>query len=233
MKNVVIFGASGHGSVVLDCIEKEGIFKVLGFVDSFKRKGTRINGYTVLGSEFDLPYISEKNDLAGGIVAIGDNWIRKLVVDRIFKILPNFNFVTAIHPTAEVGKDVEIGNGTVLMPGVIANANSVIGDFCILNTNASLGHDGRMEDYSSLAPKACIGGNLLLGKFSAICLGANVIDNITIGSHTVVGAGSLVVGNLDSYTLAYGAPAKRIKTRVIGEPYLSGGKKQSSKSRIF
>jgi phospholipid/cholesterol/gamma-HCH transport system permease protein len=28
MQNVVIFGASGHGSVVLDCIEKEAKFKV-------------------------------------------------------------------------------------------------------------------------------------------------------------------------------------------------------------
>lgn len=224
MQNVVIFGASGHGSVILDCIEKEGKYKVLGFIDSFKKKGAKINGYPILGSEIDLPYLMEKYNFFRGIIAIGDNWIRKLVVDRILKISPDFDYVNAVHPKAEIGKNVDIGKGTVLMPGVIVNANSVIGDFCILNTNSSLGHDGRMENYSSLAPKSCTGGNFRLGKFSAVCLGANIIDNITILEHSVIGAGSLVVGNIEDHILAYGAPARKIRNRITGEPYMSGGK---------
>ena len=225
MQNVVIFGASGHGSVVLDCIEKQGKYKVIGFIDSFKKKGININGYTVLGSEVDLPYLMEKYNFSAGIIAIGDNWSRKLVVDRILKIAPNFDYISAVHPKAEIGKNVDIGKGTVLMAGVIVNANSVIGDFCILNTNASLDHDGRMENYSSFAPKSCAGGNFRLGKFSAICLGSNIIDNITILEHSVIGAGSLVVGNIEGHILAYGSPAKKIRNRIAGEPYLSGRKK--------
>lgn len=172
----------------------------------------------------------EKYNFSKGIIAIGDNWIRKLFVDRILKISPNFNYINAVHPKAEIGKDVEIGKGTVLMPGVIVNANSVIGDFCILNTNSSLGHDGRMEKFSSLAPKSCTGGNFRLGKHSAVCLGANVIDNITILEHSVIGAGSLVVGNIEDHVLAYGAPAKKVRNRRPGEPYMSGEKKSTTVS---
>ncbi|RRQ50900.1 transferase [Maribacter algicola] len=224
MQNIIIFGASGHGSVVLDCIEKEGKYKVIGFIDSFKKKGAIINGYPILGTEFDLPFLIDKYNIRGGIVAIGDNWIRSSMVDRINKISPNFSYVSVVHPSAEVGKGAQYGVGTVIMPGVIVNANSVIGNFCLLNTNSSLGHDGFMQDFSSLAPKTCTGGNLILGKYSALCLGANVIDSITIGEHTVVGAGSLVVGNLESNILAFGSPAKKIKVRNIGEPYMSGRK---------
>ncbi len=43
MKNIVIIGASGHGSVILDCIEKENKYNLLGFVDSFKKKGIKQN----------------------------------------------------------------------------------------------------------------------------------------------------------------------------------------------
>ncbi|MBT8184546.1 MAG: transferase, partial [Eudoraea sp.] len=39
MNNIVIIGASGHGSVVLDCIEQENKYNLVGFVDSFKKRG--------------------------------------------------------------------------------------------------------------------------------------------------------------------------------------------------
>lgn len=224
MHNVIIFGASGHGSVVLDCLEKEGRYNVIGFVDSYKKKGTRINGYQVLGSEFDLPFLMNRFNVFGGIVAIGDNWTRKLIVDRIVKIIPEFNFVNTVHPEAVIGKDVLMGCGSVIMPGAIVNANAVIHDFCIINTNSSLGHDGVMDSYSSLAPSVCSGGNLSLGQFSAVSLGVNIINGIEIGSHTVIGAGALVVDNFGDHVVAYGSPARVIRKRTKGESYLGSSK---------
>lgn len=221
MKNVIIFGASGHGSVVLDCIEQEGKYNMIGFVDSYKKKGRRQNGYEILGNEADLPVLIEKFNIFGIIVAIGDNWTRKTIVDKVSEIAPNLNFISAIHPNATIGKDVVIGTGTVIMPGAIVNANCTVGEFCILNTSCSLDHDGRMEHFSSLAPRVCTGGNLHLGKYSALCLGANVIESITIGEHVVVGAGSLVISDFESYVLVYGSPARVIKPRAIGDKYLS------------
>ncbi|WP_249356516.1 hypothetical protein [Maribacter sp. ACAM166] len=152
MQNVIIFGASGHGSVVLDCLEKEGKYNVIGFVDPYKLKGARVNGYQVLGSEYDLPYLINRSNIVGGIVAIGDNWTRKCIVDRIVRVVPHFNFINTAHPKAIIGIDVMMGCGSVFMPGAIINANSRIHDFCIINTNSSLGHDSIMESYSSLAP---------------------------------------------------------------------------------
>ena len=228
MQNIVIFGASGHGSVVLDCIEQEAKYNVVGFIDSFKKQGTEVNGYTVLGGEYDLPYLIDKYQIFGGLVAIGDNWIRNLVVDRILKIAPEFNYISAVHPSAQIGKDVQIGKGSVVMPGVTINANAIIAKHCILNTNSSLDHDGFMNNFSSLAPNVCVGGNFILGRGSAICLGTNVIENITVGEYSVVGAGSLLVGNVSSCVVVYGAPAKIVRKRIPSEPYLSGNKKSSS-----
>ena len=221
MKNVVIFGASGHGGVVLDCLEKEGKYNVVGFLDSFKKKGRRHCGYEILGNEFDLPYLIDKYNISGGFVAVGDNWIRKNIVERIAGISPEFEFISTVHPSVILGRDVKIGNGVVVMPGVVINANTEVGDFCILNTFSSIDHDSIMQDYSSLAPRVCIGGSFNLGKFSAICLGAQIIESISIGEHTVVGAGSLVVRDLDSFVLSYGSPARVIRTRQEGEAYLS------------
>lgn len=220
----MIIGASGHGSVVLDIIEKERKYNVVGFIDTYKGKCRLQNGYEILGNEDELPYLMEKFNFSAGIVAIGDNWIRKKVVDKISLIVPEFNFIATVHPQSILGRDVRIGRGTVIMPGAIINSNSFVGDFCIVNTTASLDHDSIMGDYSSLAPRASTGGHVHLGEFSAICLGANVIEGINIGHHTIVGAGALVVSDIKSHVVAYGAPSQIVRSRTEGEPYLSQGK---------
>lgn len=233
MKNIVIVGASGHGGMILDCIEKQGLYKAVGFVDSFKKMGPTRSGYEVLGSEKDLPWLIDKFNLHGVVLAIGNNWMRKNVAKKISSIAPGLVFVNVIHPSAIIGRNVEIGQGTVVMPGVIVNANSKIGNFCILNTNSSLGHDGKMENFSSIASGVCTGGNLWLGQFSAISLGANVIENITIGAHSVIGAGSLVVENVKSNLVVYGCPARTIRRRGVGDPYLSGDTESCDNRRVL
>ena len=220
MKNVIIFGASGHGSVVLDILHKSEEFQPVGFVDSFIKKGTKKNGYRVLGSEFDLLHIIEKHNVYGGIVAVGDNWVRRRLVRLILRLAPRFIFINAVHPTAILGENVSFGSGIAVMPGVIVNSNSVIGDHCILNTRSSVGHDGILSDFSSLASGVCCGGNLNLGTGAAISLGTLVIENIGIGAWSVVGAGSLVLDEIPDTVVAYGSPARIIRKRRAGEPYL-------------
>ena len=222
MKSIIIIGASGHGGMIVDCIEKEGLYDVLGFIDSFKKKGTKLNGYQVLGSEEQLPHLIDKFNIQGVILAIGNNWTRKVVYEKVSQIAPNLEFVTTIHPSAIIGKDVRVGKGSVIMPGTIINASATVGNFCILNTNSSLGHDGQMDDFSSIASGCCTGGNLRLGRYSAISLGTNIIESISIGEHSVIGAGSLVIDSVKSFEVVYGSPARFIRSRNVDDPYLSG-----------
>ena len=220
MKDIIIIGASGHASVVLDCIEKENKYRVVGFVDSFKSKRQLFFGLPILGTEDDLPKIMSKNEIFGGIIAIGDNWSRKVIADKIYSIHPNFNYINVIHPNTTIGKNVTLGKGTVLMPGVIINSSSVVGEHCILNTNSCLEHDSSMGDFSSISPNVCTGGNIHIGTLSAICLGATIIEGITIGDSVVVGAGSLVLNNISDRVVAFGSPAKVVRKRKENDSYL-------------
>ena len=138
-------------------------------------------------------------------------------------------FINAIHPSAIIGKKVGLGHGIAIMPGVVINSDSKIEDFCILNTNSSLGHDGVMKGFSSIASGVKTGGNLLLNECSAISIGATVIENIVIGNDSVIGAGSLVNKNIPSLVVAYGVPAKIIRPRNEEDKYLFSEKKCLSK----
>ncbi|WP_378173695.1 acetyltransferase [Aquimarina sp. SS2-1] len=220
MEKIVIIGASGHAKVVIETIESNGKYQIYGLIDSFKPTGDKLLGYEILGTE-DLIKDLVKRGISKGIVAIGDNWTRHSMHNRIKEIAPEFEFITIIHPSAIISSSVTVGKGTVILASVKVNALAEIGDGCILNTNASFGHDGKLGNFSSIAPGVTVGGNVTVGFCSAISLGANVIQGINIGKHSIIGAGSLLLHDVDDYKLVYGVPGEVIKTVKKGKRYLS------------
>lgn len=214
MKDIVIFGTGGHAKVVSDIIAKQKLYNLKAFVS--------LN--SSLSEFMGLPHHNQnqlnKLDFNLGIVAIGDNFIRKQVVELILSIKPDFSFVTAIHPSAQVGVECAIAPGAVVMANAVINPGTKIGQHCIINTGALVDHDVTVEDFASIAPGCTLGGNVKVGSFSAISLGASIIHGINIGEHAVVGAGSVVVKNIDAYSLSYGNPCKLVRQRKAGEKYL-------------
>jgi len=220
MKNILLFGSSGHARVIADIIEQEGLFKIIGLIDMNQPSGAKCFGLEVLGSDNDLPRLIEKHDVEGGIIAVGDNWLRHLIAQKIFKLIPDFNFVKAIHPSAQIANQVNLKRGTVVMAGAVINSGSEIGEFCIVNTQSSIDHDNVFGDYSSIMPNAATGGNVRVGEFSALGMGANILHKVQIGAHSVIGAGSLVLKDVKENSVVYGSPASWQKDRKTGEPYL-------------
>jgi sugar O-acyltransferase (sialic acid O-acetyltransferase NeuD family) len=219
-ENIVVVGSSGHAKVVIDAVEKQGRHRIAGLVDSFRPAGESAFGYKVLGTETDLAALAESLDIGGCVVAVGDNWRRHLVVEKILAGVPALEFVTVVHPSAQLARGVSLGRGTVVMAGAVVNSDSRVGDFCILNTRSALDHDSEMEDYASLAPGATTGGNVRIGAYSAISLGASVIHGRTIGRHAVIGAGAVVLQDIPDLAVAYGTPARVVRTREEGDKYL-------------
>jgi sugar O-acyltransferase (sialic acid O-acetyltransferase NeuD family) len=220
MKNIVLFGSSGHATVIADIIEKEGLYNILGLIDANQPTGTNCSGHEVLGSDEELPQLIEKHSLEGGIIAVGDNWIRHSIAQKILKLIPDFIFFKAIHPSAQIANQVNLKRGTVVMAGAVINSGSEIGEFCIVNTKSSIDHDNFFADYSSIMPNAATGGNVKVGEFSALGMGASILHQVQIGKHSVIGAGSVVLKNVSDHSVVYGSPARLQKTRKIGEPYL-------------
>jgi acetyltransferase-like isoleucine patch superfamily enzyme len=77
-----------------------------------------------------------------------------------------------------------------------------------------------LGDFSSLAPGAVTGGLVIVGECSAIGVGAAISDRISIGSNSVVGTGAVVVRDIPDFVVAYGNPARAMRSRSEGEKYL-------------
>jgi sugar O-acyltransferase (sialic acid O-acetyltransferase NeuD family) len=217
---IILVGASGQAKVIVDILECAGEHQIVGICDRDHSPGSDFMGYPVLGRDTELPVIAQRNGVDGAIIAIGDNWVRARLVERYSQEMPSLAFPTAVHPSAVLGRGVTVGEGTIVMAGVVINGPSQIGRHCAVCTSASMDHDSVMEDFSSLAPGVSLGGLVHVGEYSAIGTGAASRHRIHIGAHTVVGAGAAVVADLPDHVIALGVPARVHRTRETGEPYL-------------
>jgi len=218
--SIFLFGAGHHCNVVIDIVEKEAKYKIIGIIDSKRDIGSKYNDYNIIGRQEDLNELSKKYNTNKGIVCIGDNYLRYKLSSLISEIISDFQFVNAIHPSVLLGKGVIIGVGNVLMPGVVVNPYAEIKNHCIINTKSTLEHNCLMGDFSSISAGVTTGGYVIIGKFSAIALGVTLFDRISIGENTVIGSGSLVTKDFPDNKLVYGNPAKIIRDRKLGERFL-------------
>ncbi len=201
----VIYGAGGHGAVVLDCLRSANL-EVIGFLDdSPELAGTKNCGLPVLGTlaaSIDLL----RREQAAVVPGIGDIAMRRQICEEV--AAAGLVLAGAVHASALVSPSAVVGAGTVLCPGAIVNARSRIGRGCIVNTGASVDHDCELGDFVHVSPGAHLGGNVVVGPGTMLGLGLAVIPHVKIGAWSVVGAGSVVVRNIPEKALAYGNPAR-------------------------
>lgn len=210
-ESIFVFGASGHGKVVIDIIERQDEYKIACLVDDNSRlKGCEFFGYTVVGGKDELLEVRKSHGSLKGIVAIGNNAARRNVAEWL--VAKGFSFITAIHPTVALSRGVSVGKGTVVMAGAVLNADASVGDFVIVNTGATVDHDCVIGSGVHLAPGVALCGSVRVGEGTFVGAGTTVIPNITIGRNVLVGAGATVVRDVPDGVLVMGTPARVVST---------------------
>ena len=217
---LLLVGSSGQAHAVLAVLQRLGAYQVVGLIDSYQPRGSHCHGYPILGSIADLPELCALHAVEQVFIAIGDNYQRDVMMATVARCCPGIHFPVLIDPSAVIGHGVSIGDGSIIMPLAHVGPGSILGSGCLVNTRSSLDHDGQMGAFASLAPGATTGGDVSIGARSAIGLGAAVRHHVSIGSDTVIGMGSLVTSDWPDGVVAYGTPARLIRTRTVDEPYL-------------
>jgi sugar O-acyltransferase (sialic acid O-acetyltransferase NeuD family) len=220
MERLLIVGASEHGRSVLDVAKRAGAYEVVGLLDDGRPVGGTVLGVPVLGPVGALDQLRAETGASAIFVAIGDNMVRRRVAHRIRALQPLLPFAVLVHPSAQIGMDVELGEGTVVHAGAVIGPGSRVGAQVIVNTRASIDHDCRLADGVSVAPGAVLGGCCDIGNAAAVGIGAVLIHGRQVGAHSVIGAGAVVVRDLPEAVVAYGNPARVIRPRSPGDTYL-------------
>jgi UDP-N-acetylbacillosamine N-acetyltransferase len=207
---LVIWGASGHALVVADAARVQGKFSIAGFLDDrLERKGSPFAGSEVLGGRDALREL-----YARGVrhlhVAVGHCATRLKLAS--FAQSEGFVLATVVHPSAVIAESTPVGDGTFVAAGVVVNVGARVGESVILNTSCSVDHECHVQAGVHLGPGVRLGGGVQVGRAAWVGIGATILDHLSIGEGTIVGGGAVVVRDIPAGVVAYGMPARVVRS---------------------
>jgi acetyltransferase EpsM len=205
---VLVYGAGGHGRVVLDAALRVSELRVTGLLDDDPtRMGERVLGVEVLG---DVSILTQPRFHACRVVvAIGDAEARAVAVARVEAA--GLGFVAIVHPTAFIARKTAIAEGVMILPMAVLHTGTSVGVHTIVNTGAIVEHDCRIGEYAHVAPGVRLGGGVTVGRAALVGIGATVLPGVRIGECATVGAGAVVVKDVHPGLVVIGAPARDVR----------------------
>ena len=185
---IILLGAGGHSRACIDVIEQEGHFQIAGLVGLPEQRHDHHLGYSIIGTDEDLPQLVKKYSFA--LVTVGQLESPDLRICLCMQALKlGFQLPVVVAPTAHVSRHAIIGSGTIVMHGAIVNAGARIGNNCIINTRALIEHDAIVEDHCHISTGAILNGGAVVGADSFIGSGSVIKEGITLGKRCIVGMG--------------------------------------------
>ncbi len=210
----MVIGGGGFGREVLDVIEAlneehsptgRTVFDVVGVLDDGQPDPKLLEPYRVdhLGPVVTLSGLPAE---VGYVIGIGSPVIRR----QIDQQGDGRDCPVLIHPSATIGREVELGPGTIICSHVSITNHITLGRHVHVNLNSTIGHDVTLGDYVTLSPAVSISGNVHAEPGVFFGTGANVNPGLNVGVDAVVGTGAAVIRDVNPGVTVVGVPAKSL-----------------------
>lgn len=203
---LLLWGASGHAKVLAECLNPEQ-WTLVALVDNREGLPTPIPGVPVLHGMAGLEaWMQQRREPVWFTVAVGAPGRDRYDLGEALRargLLP----ATITHPDCTIARNAVVGAGSHVLARAVVGVEVQIGDFSIINTAASVDHEGVLGRGVHIAPGATLAGCVTVGDFAMVAAGAVVLPRIKIGRGAMVGAGSVVTRDVPDGAVAFGAPA--------------------------
>lgn len=207
---VIVLGGGGHAKVLIDTLLQRNE-NILGFtVPDPELVDKPILGIHCMGTDDAITdYLPDSIELVNGLGAVGNPNHRKQLFEKFHGL--KYRFRSVVHPSAVIGREVVLSEGTQILAGAIIQPGSGMGRNTIVNTKASVDHDCVIGDHVHIAPGVILSGGVHVGDGVHIGTGAAVIQGVRIGNNSIIGAGALVLKDVPEGVTVIGVPAKEVQ----------------------
>jgi sugar O-acyltransferase (sialic acid O-acetyltransferase NeuD family) len=187
-KKIILIGGGGHCSSVIDVIEQENRFEIIGILDP---SSSSTLSYPTIGDDNMIPDLVKEGFYF--IISVGQiktALVRKNIAQKLYT--NNAKIATIISPYSYVSKHATIAEGTVVLHHALINASAKIGKHCIINSKANIEHGACIEDFCHISTGAIVNGDTKVGAESFIGSNAVLSNNIIIDPSSIISAGLFV-----------------------------------------
>ena len=197
MEDILMLGIGGHAHSVVDSIEQNGIYNIIGFLDKEERQGEHFRDYQVIDTDAALGKYYD-NGIRNAFITIGymgKHTIREKLYCQLKEI--GYTLPNVIDNSAIIASDVSLEDGVFVGKRAIINANTYIGKMCIINTGAIIEHDCKVEAFSHISVGSILCGGVHVGREAFVGANAVVIQGKSVDDQCIVGAGEIVVKSIN------------------------------------
>jgi acetyltransferase EpsM len=99
----------------------------------------------------------------------------------------------------------------MFLGGCQLTTNIRLGEHCIINRSAQIGHDCDVGNFVSMNPLACVAGRVQIGHGCELGSACSIKQLVSIGSGTTIGLGAVVVKPAAGNRVMVGNPARELK----------------------
>jgi sugar O-acyltransferase (sialic acid O-acetyltransferase NeuD family) len=215
MQEIIIVGAGGQGAEIDEYIALNNQvnnrlnYNIIGFLDdnpdnyyNYKLSAPLLGGVREHTIRHDCAYLMGIANLA----------YRRMFVEQY--LAAGAVFVSLIHATAYISSSAILGNGIVIGPHTNIGPNVVVGDYTLINSRCSLGHDTKVGKFNFISPNVCFSGFSKIGDENLFGINSATIPGIIVGNQNKIAAGMVLdqpVG--DNQVVFY-----RFKERIMTIP---------------
>ena len=210
---LVLVGPGGFGRETAEVVRAinavEPRWDLLGFLDDDEaRWGATVSGVRVLGG---LDALTGLRD-ARVVVCTGHpgNFTsKKRLVSRLG--LEPERYATLVHPAATIPPSCRLGAGTVVLAGVVATTDVLVGAHVGLMPQVVLTHDDRLDDFVIAGAGVQMAGTVHVGEGAYLGSGCLIRESRTIGPWALVGMGAVVTRDVPGGEVWAGVPAEFVR----------------------
>jgi sugar O-acyltransferase (sialic acid O-acetyltransferase NeuD family) len=202
---LVLVTASGLAREALAVIRTHRLFEVVGFVDDDEAlHGTAVDGVPVLGP---LSALAD-HPTAQVLVCAGKGRSREAIVERLDELdVGPTRYATLVHPGVEVPAGCLIGDGSIVLAGVVLTTAVTLGVHVVVMPNVTLTHDCVVQDFGTLCAGVALGGGVVVGRGAYVGMNAGVREHLRVGAYATVGMGAVLLRDAPDGETWAGVPA--------------------------
>jgi len=211
MREVVLYGASGHSKAFKCSLSELGLAQVVAFIDDFRGdRGDRLDDKPVVSFETWRDTLRRYPCF----ITVGDAAAKRRLAERV--AAAGGMFCNLYEPPRGAFPEVTVGAGSLIVPPIYVGPGTSVGNHVAIMPMSSFGHDVTIGDFCTICPSVSIGGHVVIASEVFIGAGATVINGradkpLVVGRGATIAAGAVVTKSVSPGVVVMGNPARPLR----------------------